>query len=64
MGAAAASNNASYLQSRLDLGMMDMVNQTVTASLQGHESVFSTAYSFFIGAAMLEIVCIALILPT
>lgn len=63
-GAAAARNSASYLEGRLDPGMMEHVNATTTAYLQGNHDVFHTDYVFFAIAAAVEMLCICFILPT
>jgi hypothetical protein len=64
-GSLAASQNASYqatLQSRLDPGLQ--FNTTATGYVRGTQPVFDTDYWFFFAAALVEVICIALVAPT
>ncbi len=40
------------------------INSTIIGQVQGQRNVFHTDFSYFIGAALLELVCIAFVLPT
>lgn len=61
-GASATRRSHSYLESHLDphIGY----NTTIIGSLTGTQNVFETWYAYFVGAAIVEIMCIALVLPT
>lgn len=61
-GAAAAKESPEYLMNRLDPGLSSESN--VIASLQGDVSVYHTDYWFFFVAALIEVICIVIILPT
>lgn len=63
-GAAAAKKDASWLEARLDPGMMEYVNTTISARLLGDHEIFHTEYRFFAIAIAVEVMCICLILPT
>lgn len=62
MGAHTATRPLSDFQDKIDPGLV--VNPTVTGQLVGPHNVYHTEYAFFIGAAVVELVCIALVLPT
>lgn len=59
---AAMHEDHAWLETRLDPGLP--LNTTVIGSVLGHHNVFETHYNWFIGAAIVEIVCILLVLPT
>ena len=59
---AAKTHNASYLETLMDPGLH--VNTTVNGHVQGNHNVFHTNLYWYLGAATLEAICIALILPT
>ena len=59
---AAQQYNTSYLQSLMDPGLE--VESTITGYLQGQHNVFHTNLHWFLAAALVEGICIALILPT
>ncbi|KAF2484919.1 hypothetical protein BDY17DRAFT_93733 [Neohortaea acidophila] len=61
-GAAAALETPEYLEGRLDPGIS--TENAVIGSVLGNVSVYHTDYWFFLGAAVLEVICIILILPT
>lgn len=61
-GAAAAQESLQYLEDRLDAGLS--TENTAVGSVIGDISVYRTNYWFFLGAAVVEVICIALILPT
>jgi hypothetical protein len=61
-GVAAARHNASYLHTHMDPDLV--VNSTVTGYLHGTHNVFHTNLWWLLGAAIVEAICIALILPT
>ena len=46
----------------LDAGMQ--VNYTATGHPQDTRSVYHTNYWYFLGAALIEVICIALVAPT
>ena len=54
--------SADDLYLRLDEGLS--INKTVTGVGNGHHNVFYTNYAFFAAAAIIEMVCLALIAPT
>ena len=58
----AAYQDLAYLQSHIDPGLP--INTTATGYLQGDHNVFQTDYKFFVIAAIVELVCIALVAPT
>ena len=63
--AAAVSTNASYyglFESRMDPGLQ--INTTAMGYRQGEHNVYHTNYWYFLAATMVEVVCIALVLPT
>ena len=62
MGAYAATLPLSQIRDKMDPGLV--VNSTVTGYLAGTQNVFHTDYRFFIGAAVVELICIALVVPT
>lgn len=62
VGAAAAQEDQEYLEANLDPGLS--AQSTVPGRLAGTVTVFHTDYWFFLGAAIVEVVCIALVLPT
>ena len=51
-----------YLKAHMDSDLP--VNYTTIGSIQAQHNIFNTDYSYFAGAALIEIVCILLILPT
>ena len=59
---AAQTENASYIQSLMDPGLQ--VNSVVTGYVEGEHNVFHTDLHWFLAAALVEGICIALILPT
>ncbi|KAK3680947.1 hypothetical protein LTR37_021020 [Vermiconidia calcicola] len=59
---AAATTDASYLESSLDPGLT--VNNSITGYLHDDQNVFDTNYWYFLAAALVEIICIALVVPT
>ena len=62
-GAAAATfRNESYLRSHMDLGLE--FNTTLDELLQGTRTIYKTDLFWFLAAALIEGVCIALIIPT
>lgn len=61
-GLVASREDASYLADRLDPGLH--VNTTITGQLIGDHSVFLTQYKYFVAALLVEVICIALIIPT
>ena len=61
-GAYAGTRDPSRLVGTLDPGLE--VNSTITGYLVGDQNVFHTEYGFFVAAAIVELVCILLILPT
>lgn len=54
--------NSSYLASLMDPGLE--VDTTIMGNITGSQKVFHTKYLYFVGAALVELVCIASILPT
>ena len=62
VGAVAAREDKSYLESHLDSGLS--VNTTATGYLTGQQNIFHTNLHWFAAAAAVEALCIALILPT
>jgi hypothetical protein len=63
-GALAGAKDREYLETRLDDGLIDLVNTTTIGYVSGKHQVFHTDYWWFLGAAIVEIVCVAFILPT
>ena len=63
-GAVAATKPRSFLEPRLDPGMIDLVNTTVTGYDVGTYQAFRTDYRWFFAAAAVEIVCVCFVLPT
>ena len=61
-GALAALKDPSYLEQNMDPGLS--ANTTTTGYLVGDHNVFHTDYWFFLAAAIVEVVCIALVAPT
>lgn len=59
---ATTSDPDGYFRSHLDAGLE--VNSTIIGQLQGTETVFKTELIWFLAAAVVEGICIALILPT
>lgn len=59
---AAKLKDVSDLQSNMDPGLS--VEDSITGYLHGSQSVFHTNYSFAAAAVIVELVCIAFILPT
>ena len=59
---AAKVHNTTYLRSRMDPGLH--VNATTTGHVQGNHNVYHTNLHWFAVAALVEGICIALILPT
>lgn len=39
------------------------INSTVAGSVQGNHDVFHTSFKYFVAAAVVELVCIAFVLP-
>lgn len=62
LGAVVATQEASYLEKNLDAGVE--VNATTTGYILGARNEFHTDYWFFLGAAIVEAVCILLVAPT
>ena len=62
IGAAAATEDEAYLSEHMDAGLS--AQTSITGYLHGDHNVFHTAYWYFAGAAIVEVVCIALIGPT
>lgn len=62
MGAHAAADPALPGEMHLDPGLS--MHSNVTGHVVGDESKFSTNYWWFFAAAVVEAVCIALIIPT
>jgi hypothetical protein len=62
-GAVAAQRNVSMQHDRFDPGWYEK-HHTVQARVVGEHNVFRTDYWFFLGAVLVELVCIACILPT
>lgn len=60
--AAVAVRDESYLRSHMDPGLE--FNTTVDGYLQGHRNVYHTDLFWFLAAAIVEGLCITLILPT
>ena len=58
----ARQSNTSYLQSHMDSGLP--VKTTIIGSKEGSQNIFHTNLHWFGGAAVVELICIALILPT
>ena len=58
----AQERDSQYFQEHLDPGLSTHTN--VTGYLQGVHNVFHTAYGWFIAAALVELTCILLVLPT
>lgn len=63
-GALAAFEDRAYLEPRMDPGYVDVINTTITGHRVGNHEVFRTDYWFFLGAALVELVCICLVAPT
>ena len=63
-GAIAAQHNASSDPARMDPGWQTRSNAKTRARVVGDHLVFNTDYWFFFAAALVEVVCIAAILPT
>lgn len=61
-GIAASSLSSSALESSLDPDQV--TNATVLGHNYGQQSVFTTNFYYYLGAALLESLCIFLILPT
>ena len=58
----ALQTSGSDLVSHMDPGLA--IYNNVTGHIVGNHNVFTTDYWYFVGAAIVELVCIALILPT
>jgi hypothetical protein len=58
----AAKSSRDALEGKLHEGLE--VNTTITGRIEGFQSVFHTEFGFFIAAALVEFICIALVLPT
>jgi hypothetical protein len=63
-GALAATKERSFLEQRMDPGLVDQVNTTVIGTPTGDHNVFHTDYWFFFAAALVEVVCVICISPT
>ena len=63
-GALAAREHISWLEPRMDPNLVDAINSTITGYLVGDQNVFHADYRFFIAAVLVELVCIALVVPT
>ena len=63
-GMFAAKHDKSYLQANMDPGWADAVHTTITGQHVGDQPVFHTNFHYFLAAALLELLCIALIAPT
>ncbi len=61
-GSQQTAKSPSYLESRLDPGYP--VNYTMEGMILGRHDTYHTNYWFFLGAAIVELVCIALVAPT
>lgn len=57
-GAQAATHSASFLETHLDPGVVAGVNSSTNGIRTGKEVVFQTDYLFFMGAAILELICV------
>lgn len=62
VGAFAAQEDASYLETHMDPGWP--VNTTTIGTVTGYHNVFESDFRFFIAAALVEIACILLVAPT
>ena len=63
-GMLAARNDQSYFKATMDPEWANSVNRTITGLQVGNENVFKTNFSYFLAAALVEIVCVALVAPT
>jgi hypothetical protein len=61
-GLAALQYSQADLKARMDEGLS--INKTVIGQLEGVHNVYHTDYFFWMAAAIIEVVCIALIAPT
>lgn len=62
LGAAAATLHPSEIQDKMDQDLT--VNSTVIGQVIRSHNVFHSDYRFFIGAAAIELICIAFVIPT
>ena len=62
LGAYAATHYIPPNKAQMELGLS--LNKTTLGYLQGVQDVFHTDYWFFFAAALIELVCLAFILPT
>lgn len=64
VGAYAAQEDRSSLAIGMDKSLLNEVNTTITGFEYKQHYVFHTNYWFFVAAALLEVACISLIVPT
>jgi hypothetical protein len=62
VGSIAAEQPPSYLESRLDPG--ELVNTSTTGQLVDSRPVYITNFAYFLGALLVELLCVSLIAPT
>lgn len=62
MGIDAAGKDPSYLETHMDPGWA--VNIITIGTVTGNHNVYHSDFAFFIAAAVVEIACILLIVPT
>jgi hypothetical protein len=60
-GALAALESPSFLEDRLDPGVLELTNTTTTGYLVGDHNIFQTNYWWFFAAAFVELVCICFV---
>lgn len=63
-GAFTAKSSRDDLRQRLDSGLLDNVNTTVTGQVVGEHNVFYSNYWWFFAATIVEVVCILTLVPT
>lgn len=63
-GAVAARESRTFLESRLDPGLVDQVHHNVTGYVVGEQAVWKSDYWWFLAAVLVEVICIAFIAPT
>lgn len=63
-GMFAAGESSEFLNATMDPEWSDKTQTTITGQQVGHQAVFHTNFHFLIAAAIVELVCIALVAPT
>lgn len=61
-GLVASREDPAFLERRMDAGLQ--VNTTVVGQLVGEHSIYQAQYQYFAAALLVEVICIALIIPT